>query len=432
MNSSYGSGSQLHDKENYNKQRLWDSQRISNSNAAAANHNKDIGMSGGPPIMTSKASFGPVVRRAGSVKRIMQKNRSTEQHANPSPVGPVTSEVVTEKGRSVKSIVGMFDHQPAIHEALAKAKVKNSQNVLQEEQEPTAHTANAEVQFNGPTPQKQNRSDRNGTQVVHIAKFVKIETPNKNQPPVHYTDAQTSPMQLSPTEIKQPGRSFSSSAGSNDKDSISSAPGPIIAKAETFSGGPKPKVATSTSSTSSYLSNDVFTPQTDMDSPVFPTTPGEGGDRGFPPKTNETHLQQQHSGGNGNVGGRQFYLSSDSGVNTEGSSYPETAQNSHIPVTAHNQHRYPVSPSTAYPSQVSENLLMLLPRFACSTFCLLATSTMLSYMHMYIGSYISAKEGTRSKQSRTNSVSLSTLRLCCEHLQDLREHNFSIVLSIIK
>lgn len=354
MNSSYNSGSQLHDKENYNKQRLWDSQRIS-SNGTAGNHSKDGGVGGPPPIMTSKASFGPVVRRAESMKRIMQKNRNTEQNVNSSPSCPVTSEVVSEKGRSVKSIVGMFDHQPAIHEALAQAKAKNSQNSLREEPEPII-TSNAEVQFNGPTPQKLNRSDRNGTQVVHIAKFVQIETPTK-PPAVHYSDAQTSPMQLSPAEVKQPSRSFSS-AGSNEKDSSASS-GPIIAKAETFSGGPRPKVATITSSTSSYLSNDVFTPQTDMDSPVFPTTPGvfpttpgEGIDRPAFLRT-DSHLAP--SGGN-TVGGRQFYLSSDSGVNAEGSGYPELAHNSNIPATGggHNLQRYPSSPSTAYPSQVSD------------------------------------------------------------------------------
>lgn len=216
------------------------------------------------PVITSRASFGPVVRRAESVKRIMQKNRRTEHSTSPSvstssrtgqPLHQTdigSSAVVTEKARSVKSIVGMFDQQPAIHAALAKVKANQANGMLAEQGE--AHFSGAGSRKETAPPQTDSgRSDRNHTQVVHIAKFIQIETPTKQT--VNYSDAQTSPMQLSPTEkVMQNGR-----------------PAAVIAKAETFNGGPKPKLAIITSSTSSsYLSNDVFTPCTDsMDSPVF-------------------------------------------------------------------------------------------------------------------------------------------------------------------
>lgn len=346
MNSSYMSGPQsnMHERDNFNHhKRPWESQRTQTNSSSP----KD---GAAPPMMTSKSSFGPVVRRAESMKRIMQKNRNTEHSLNP-PQAPVTSEVVSEKGRSVKSIVGMFDHQPAIHEALAKAKAKNAQNSLHEEPEPVS-TSNAEVQFNGPTPQKQQaggpRSDRNSTQVIHIAKFVQIETPNKN-PPIHYTDAQTSPMQLSPSEVKQPSRSFSGERLESDGP-----PGAIIAKAETFNRGRQPEVAIITSSsTSSYLSNDVFTPQTDIDSPVFPPTDM---DRPFhrsisqPDNGRELDGVREQEGGREREGGRQFYL----GSSTE--SYPDTqsTQNSNIPnMTAYNQQRHASSPQQqTFPNQV--------------------------------------------------------------------------------
>ena len=212
----------------------------------------------------SKPSFGPGVRRVESMKRIMQKNRKAENNNSPSVSNSLDGgegEVVTEKGRSVKSIVGMFDQQPAIHAALAKAKMKQANELLKDDQNTPADTTETPCDsFSSQRASQQSstnsgKNDRNGTQVVHIAKFVQLDTPEKAN---NYTDAQTSPMQLSPTEPLnlQHGR-------------------PSIAKAETF-GGQKPKVAVITSSTSSgsYMSNDVFTPCTDsIESPVFETEP---------------------------------------------------------------------------------------------------------------------------------------------------------------
>lgn len=238
--------------------------------------------------VTNKQSIAPRVRRVESVKRRLQSNKKAAtgggggkiSSGNPQPhqshgeYSPSDgNEVISEKGRSVKSIVGMFD-QPAIHQALENARLKQENGSLMEEVE-SVRTETGSVSED----QMASRSDRSATQVVHIAKFIQIED-SSAKPPVNYTDAQTSPMQLSPTEQTQ----------SRNSPSLSSSSGARIAKAETFSGGPRPKLAIMTSSsTSSYVSNDVFTPSTErMDSPVFDVpvesaypARADGGSRGF-------------------------------------------------------------------------------------------------------------------------------------------------------
>lgn len=253
------------DKENYNNYRKVsprNSIQPQPTNHFSTTNREPAKQVSGHPV--SKTSFGPVVRRAESMKRIMQKNRKAENNNLSSVSNSFDgggSEVVTEKGRSVKSIVGMFDQQPAIHEALSK--LSQASQPLNEDSslgrnESKAHPSEQMPQKLVTTATANSRTERNNTQVVHIAKFVQIDTPEKQ---ANFSDAQTSPMQLSPTEpmVTQSGRVNVGQGRVN------------VAKAEMFSGGPKPKVAIMTSSTSSsYMSNDVFTPRTEsMESPVF-------------------------------------------------------------------------------------------------------------------------------------------------------------------
>lgn len=162
----------------------------------------------------------------------------------------VSGEVVSQKGRSVKSIIGMFD-QPGFHEPLTQSRSNPSfaaspQQMTIDDAQRNGFAAGKE-QLN--MERQTDRQPRNATQVVHIAKFVQIETPGKQSPP-QYSDAQTSPIQLSPIEH-----------------------GGLIAKAGTFQGVPRPKLAIITSSSSSHLSNEVFTPSENIETPVFESEP---------------------------------------------------------------------------------------------------------------------------------------------------------------
>ncbi|XP_067948014.1 serine/arginine repetitive matrix protein 2-like isoform X2 [Watersipora subatra] len=278
------------DKENYQAQQKvsWNPPRHRNSFLSKSHEPEKQTVT----QLANKNTFGPVVRRTESMKKIMQKNRNAENNSRPAVTSSLDSggnEVITEKGRSVKSIVGMFD-QPAIHAVLAKAKTQQANGSIKEE---ASEAKSAQQSTNS------NKNERKETQSVHIAKFMPLDsTPEKS---TKVADAQTSPMQLSPTETYN-----------NAQNSVCK---PSIVKAETYSGLPKPEVAVITSSTSSsYMSNEVFTPGADsVESPVF-----------------EADSPQQRSDSNSH----SAYLD---GINTDGFDF---AHNSYIP----NSFSQPYSP----------------------------------------------------------------------------------------